>query len=156
MPIRPYRPADAVDLATIFYRSVREVACRDYSKAQVEAWAPGRGDPGAWNSRATDGRMTIVAVDGTDRPIAFGDMETNGHVDHLFSSPEALGTGAASAIYNRLESHARELGLTRLYVEASECALPFFEQKGFIKLRRNDFAVHGVSIHNYAMEKTLK
>ena len=83
MRIREYRPSDAVDLAAIFYRSVREVACRFYNKAQVEAWAPEIGDPGGWNSRATDGRITLVAVNDADKPIAFGDMERNGHVDLL-------------------------------------------------------------------------
>jgi putative acetyltransferase len=156
MRIREYRPSDAADLATIFYRSVREVACRFYNKAQVEAWAPEIGDPNGWNSRATDGRMTIVAVNDADKPIAFGDMESNGHVDLLYSSPEALGTGAASAIYNKLELEAIHLGLTRLYVEASECAFPFFERKRFIKVRRNDFEIRGVPIHNYTMEKFLQ
>ena len=156
MRIREYRPSDAADLATIFYRSVREVACRFYNKAQIEAWAPEIGDPGGWNRRATDGRITIVAVNDADKPIAFGDMERNGHVDLLYCSPEALGTGAASAIYNKLELEAMHLGLTRLYVEASECAFPFFERKRFVKVRRNDFEIRGVPIHNYTMEKFLQ
>jgi putative acetyltransferase len=120
MRIREYRPSDAADLATIFYRSVREVACRFYNKAQVEAWAPEIGDPSGWNSR------------------------------------EALGMGAASAIYNKLELEAIHLGLTRLFIEASECAFPFFERKRFIKVRRNDFEIRGVPIHNYTMEKFLQ
>ncbi len=123
MHIRDYRSGDAAGLAVIFYRSVRQVACRHYSKSQVEAWAPRLGDPSSWNSRAMDGRMTVVAVDDADRPIAFGDLEANGHLDHLFCSPEAIGTGAGAAIYDRLDRHARDSGLTRLYVEASECAL---------------------------------
>jgi putative acetyltransferase len=156
MQIREYRPTDAAGIAEIFFRSVREVASRCYSQAQVVAWAPALGDPDGWNSCFTDGRITMVAVSVADEPIAFGDMETNGHVDHLYSSPEAVGTGAASAIYDSLESQARKLGLTRLYVEASECALPFFEHKGFIKVRRNDFEKRGVPIHNYTMEKLLQ
>jgi putative acetyltransferase len=156
MQVRKYRPSDAAGLATIFYRSVREVASRCYSQAQVEAWAPRLVEPSVWNRGATaEGRITIVAVDDADKPIAFGDMETNGHIDHLYSSPDALGKGAASAIYNRLELHARELGLTRLYVEVSEYALPFFERKGYVKIRRNEFALGGVPIHNYSMEKIL-
>jgi putative acetyltransferase len=156
MPVtREYRPSDAADLATIFYRSVREVACHFYNNAQVEAWAPVIGDSSGWNTRASDGRITIVAVDAADKPVAFGDMERDGHVDHLFSSPEALGTGAASAIYNRLEAAAMKLGLTRLYVEASECAVPFFGRKGFIQVRRNALEKRGVPIHNYTMEKFL-
>jgi putative acetyltransferase len=153
--IREYRPSDAADLAIIFYRSVREVACRFYSATQVEAWAPAVGDPSGWNTLASDGRITIVAVNEADIPVAFGNMERNGHVDHLFSSPEAVGTGAASAIYNHLEAAAVSLGLARLYVEASECAFPFFERKGFSKIRRNDFERRGVPIHNYSMEKLL-
>jgi GNAT superfamily N-acetyltransferase len=97
----------------------------------------------------------MVAVDAADQPIAFGNLEANGHIDHLYSSPEAVGTGAASAIYDSLESQAKKLGLTRLYVEASECALPFFEHKEFIRVRRNDFERRGVPIHNYTMEKFL-
>jgi len=155
MRIRDYRPEDAADLARIFYRSVRRLAARHYDEAQVQAWAPRLGDPGAWNRRATDGRITIVAVDDADRPIAFGDLERSGHVDHLYCSPEAQGTGAASAVYDGLERYARDLGLTRLYVEASECALPLFGRKGFSRIRRNDFALQGVSIHNYSMEKIL-
>ena len=135
MRIREYRPSDAAALSMIFYRSVREVASRCYTPAQIEAWAPRLVETSAQNNPAnTEGRLILVAVDDADEPIAFGDLEANGHIDHLYASPDALGSGAASEIYNRLESHARELGLTRLYVEASECAVPFFERKGYVRI----------------------
>src|SRR5450432_779285 len=53
------------------------------------------------------------------------------------SSPEAVGTGAVSSIYDNLKRYPRELGLTKLYVEASEGALKLFERKGFRRRRRN-------------------
>lgn len=155
MTIRNYRPSDATDLATIFYNAVRRIGGRHYNRNQVDAWAPMVGDPSGWNSRASDGRLTLVAVDKDDRPVAYGDLETNGHIDHLYSSPEVEGTGVASAIYDHLERHARERGQSRLYVEASECALALFEHKGFRRLGRNEFSLRGVMIHNYAMEKNL-
>jgi hypothetical protein len=43
-----------------------------------------------------------------------------------------------------------------LYVGASEYALPFFEHKGFTKVRRNEFEKRGVPMHNYTMEKLLQ
>ena len=155
MRLRRYHPRDAADLVGIFYNSVRQVGCRHYGISQVEAWAPEVGDPSGWNNRAMDGRITIVAVDDDDKPIAYGDLETNGHIDQLYASPEAVGTGAASAIYDNLEHHARELRLTRVYVEASEGARPLFEHKGFSRLGRHDFKLRGVMIHNYSMEKGL-
>jgi putative acetyltransferase len=68
MQLRPYRVEDAADLASIFYRSVQQVASRHYDKAQVEAWAPRLGDPVGWNSRATDGRTMEKAFRGQVRP----------------------------------------------------------------------------------------
>jgi len=38
--IRSYQEADASILRKLFFSSVRRVAIRDYSQAQVEAWAP--------------------------------------------------------------------------------------------------------------------
>jgi putative acetyltransferase len=45
--------------------------------------------------------------------------------------------------------------MKRLFVEASEIAKPFFASRGFALIRRKDFEVDGVPIHNYAMEKHL-
>jgi hypothetical protein len=44
---------------------------------------------------------------------------------------------------------------SRLFVEASEVARPFFSAKGFLLIGRNDFEIYGVSIHNYITEKHL-
>jgi len=41
--IRKYNEADARDLWAIFYRTTRNVNSRDYTQAQVEAWAPDDG-----------------------------------------------------------------------------------------------------------------
>jgi hypothetical protein len=35
-------------------------------------------------------------------------------------------------------------------------AKPFFERRGFVLVRRNDFRLEGVPIHNYHMEKQLR
>ena len=37
--VREYRPADLEAVVVLFQRSVREVASRDYSPAQISAWA---------------------------------------------------------------------------------------------------------------------
>jgi putative acetyltransferase len=61
----------------------------------------------------------------------------------------------ASALYDALEARARERGVGRLYAEASEAARRFFLKKGFIVTARRAFAIDGVPIHNYAVEKAL-
>jgi putative acetyltransferase len=155
MQIRAYEPADAARLALLFFASVRIGGLRDYSPAQVAAWAPAVPDPARVDARARDGRCVMVAVNAASESVAYGELEANGHIDHLYCHPDVIGTGVASALYDCLERTAREQGLTRLFTEASEAARRLFLRKGFTEIARQDFLRHGVPIHNYRMEKRL-
>ena len=155
MHVRSFRPGDAPELARIFHAAVHRIGGRHYSPEQLEAWAPEVPDPQGFVERGADGRILLVAADADDRPLAYGDLESNGHIDHLYCRPDAAGTGVAAALYDRLEAAARDRGIARLHVEASEPARRFFLRKGFIMLRRREFALGGVAIHNFAMEKVL-
>ena len=155
MKIRPFQPQDAPALAALFHASVHRIGRPHYSPAQVDAWAPAVPDPARFRARAADGRALLVAVDESGAPLAYGDLEADGHIDHLFCRPDAAGTGVAAAVYAALEAEARARGIGRLYVEASEPARRFFLKQGFVLVARRDFEIAGVAIHNFAMEKRL-
>jgi putative acetyltransferase len=61
----------------------------------------------------------------------------------------------ASALYDRLGQQARDRGMIRLFVEASDAVRRLFIRKGFAQVKRRDFLLPGVSLHNYLMEKKL-
>lgn len=153
MMIRDFQPADAAALAQLYFEAARRLGARHYSPAQVAAWAPAPADPAAVLARASDGRITLVAVGENGAAAGYADLEADGHIDHLYVHPDAAGRGVASALLDALTARARTLGIRRLYVEASETARPVFEKKGFAIRRRRAFAVRGVPIHNYAMER---
>src|SRR4051812_48566278 len=153
--IRPFRPADAPALAQLFHAAVHEIASHHYSPAQIAAWAPSVPDPSRFLARGTDGRTLLVAEAADGSPLAYGDVEQDGHIDHLFCRPDAAGTGVTAILYEALEAAARAQGVTRLYVEASEPARRFFERRGFTHLHRRDFDIGAIAIHNHAMEKVI-
>lgn len=153
--VRPYRPDDTTAIPIIFHRSVTEAALADYSEAQVAAWSPTPPEYSWASARASDGRTIFVAVDQSDTPVGYIDIETDGHIDHLYCLPEAVSRGVGTQLYVVAEMHARRLGLRRLYVEASEPARRLFERQGFSMLERRDFEHRGIPIHNYLMEKSL-
>ena len=155
MIVRPFEQRDAPALAQIYFRAIHEIARAYYSQEQVDAWPPTVPAAERFAARGSDGRILLVAVDETDQPLAYGDVEPDGHVDHLFCKPEAAGTGIAAALYEDLETAARQSGIARLYVEASEPAQRFFLKRGFTTLERNDFMLGSVAIHNFRMEKHL-
>jgi putative acetyltransferase len=152
--LRCYLPSDAILLTDLHARSVRHYGPRAYTAEQVAAWAS-TADVERLAARCGDGRHVLVAQDGGGRVLGFGDLEADGHLDFLYVAPEADGLHVGSLLYAALEDHARGLGLSRIFVEASELARPLFERRGFVLLGRNDLSLDGVAIHNYRMEKRL-
>jgi len=155
MTIRSYQGKDAGPLADLFRRSVEAIGPRDYTAEQVAAWLALAPSPAQVAARCADGRTTLVAVDAADRPLAFGDLEADGHIAYLYCAPEAAGTGVVAALYDQLEAEARQRGIGSLSSEASEAARRFFLKQGFTIVARRDFAIGGVAIHNYAVKKIL-
>lgn len=155
MRIRDFAAGDAPLLTELYRRSVTELASRHYGPAQIAAWAALAPTAARFVELAGDGRRRLVAVDRSDRPLAFADLEPDGHIHFFYCAPERAGTGTAARLYAALEEVARQWGLSRLHVEASEAARRFFEKRGFAVTARRDFDLGGVAIHNYAAEKAL-
>ena len=155
MRIRPFQLGDEVRLAALFHAAIHQVAAQYYSPEQVDAWAPQVPDPARFLARGSDGRTLFVAVDDADEPLAYGDVEGDGHIDHLFCRPDVAGTDVTAKLYDALEEAARKLGISMLFTEASEPARRFFAKHGFELIERRDFEVNGVPIHNFRMEKRL-
>jgi|SRR6516165_1257077 putative acetyltransferase len=154
MHIRPFQTNDAPGLAALFHASVHEIGRRHYSAAQVSAWSPAPPDPADYVRQAA-GSIFFVIVNEEGAPVGYGNLEPDGHIDHLYCRPDVAGTGVGSALYDALEQAARERSIPALFTEASEAARRLFERKGFVLESRNDFILNGIAIHNYHMNKRL-
>ena len=153
LSIRPWQPSDSEALSALYEASVRGLGARDYSAAQIEAWASLTPTAETLTGRMQDGRTRLVAI--TDATVGFIDLETDGHIDLLYVSPAAAGQGVARTLLETAEALTPLSGAARLYAEASETARPVFERLGFAVVARRDFEVAGVAIHNWAVEKPL-
>ena len=153
LSVRPYQSSDAAVLSALYEDAVRGLGARDYSPAQIEAWASLTPSSDDLDRRMADGRTRLVAV--AEDIVGFIDVEPDGHVDLLYVAPAAAGRGVARVLLETAEALAPLSGANRLYAEASETARPVFERLGFSVIARRDFEVAGVRIHNWAVEKTL-
>lgn len=151
--IRPFRTEDSAALGRLFYDTIHAINARDYSPAQVAAWAPSVPSPDWVSSRAVT-RVVCVAEDATG-PLGFCELRpAAAYVDCLYTRHDAQGRGVATALLQAIESEARALGLTRLLTEASITARPFFERRGFRLLGRQQVERNGVKLTTFRMEKT--
>ena len=153
MIVRAYVPADVDALIDLFRQAVRRTAIRDYTEAQVMAWAPDVVERERWVERRASRPTWVAEIDG--RIAGFIDLEPDGHVDMMYVHPEFKGRGVATALMAKLEEAAAAQKLGRLYTEASITAKPFFEKKGFRVISAQTVHVRGQDLVNYRMEKSL-
>jgi len=151
--IRPYQATDAASLTGLFRDSVRSIAARDYTTAQLHAWAPDVIDEGKFGHRCASKATWVAEVGG--RIAGFSDLEPDGHIDMLYVHPDFQRRGIARALLRHVEETARAKDLRRLYTEASITARPAFEAVGFRVIVPQTVALRGEVMTNYRMEKRL-
>ena len=111
--LRSFRPSDAIGLAMLYHRAVRDGAAGKYDAAQRTAWSPDVPTHEGWRAHVEDA-MTIVAErDGVLLGFMTLDVD-NAYLDFAYVAPEVMGQGVASALYAIIEGRARVHGLARL------------------------------------------
>jgi putative acetyltransferase len=151
--LRPYRRDDAPALLALFRDTIRRVNSRDYSPAQVAAWASDDIDTVAWFGRFTGRFVPVAEVSG--RPVGFAELEPDGHIDRVYVSADHQRRGIGQQLLAAVMAEARRVGLARLFTEASITARPFFESQGLVVLAPQVVMCRGVEFVNYRMEWVL-
>ena len=149
MKIRRYEPEDLGQITALFYDTVHAVNAADYAPEQLDAWADGAPDLDRWNGSLL-AHHSLVAVEGRDLIVGFGDIDGTGYLDRLYVHKDRQGLGIATALCDRLE---RAVDAPVLTTHASITARPFFEGRGYRVLREQRVERHGVRMTNFVMEK---
>ncbi|WP_165312965.1 GNAT family N-acetyltransferase [Vibrio ziniensis] len=127
--IRGYVKEDAQTLWAIHHFTIRNINVRDYSQAQVEAWAPNTLEPDVWQKRM-DGLNPFVAMsDGV--VVGYTDLQPDGLVDHFFCHHLYQGQGIGKALMNYVFEIGKQRNIKRYYSHVSITARPFYEHMGF-------------------------
>jgi putative acetyltransferase len=147
-----YEPTDLDATIAIFLGAIRQVASKDYERAQIEAWA--QVDRDLWGKRRLS-RPSWVAVLDAD-VVGFTDLEPDGHLDMMYVHPDHQGIGIATALLATVEGAANAQNLSRIFTEASITARPFFERRGFSVLASQRVKIRGQTLTNFRMRKTLR
>ncbi|WP_353146369.1 GNAT family N-acetyltransferase [Pollutimonas bauzanensis] len=149
--IRHFRPGDEPQLRAIFFSAVHELACRDYSTAQLDAWAPVAYDMPAWQERIRAIQPFVAEINGC--PVGYADLQTSGYIDHFFVAGSHAGRGVGRALMAHIFQEARQRGIALLSADVSLTAEPFFASNGFSVITRQQVLVRGVALSNALMEK---
>jgi putative acetyltransferase len=137
----------------LFRATIRRINRQDYSAEQVRAWAPDEIDVASWAEKLANRHSVVVENDGVI--VGFGDIEDDGHLDHLYVHADHQGCGVGRLLLSAMETEARRRGIARLFTEASITARPFFEHSGFSLIAEQVVVCRGVEFVNFRMDKHL-
>lgn len=148
LQLRAYITSDCEKLIKLFYQTVHTVNVKDYTKEQLNVWAPDNINSLEWNESFLK-NYTIVAID-NDEIVGFGDIDKTGYLDRLFVHKDHQRKGIASVICNKLEQSIKNMKIT---TATSITAKAFFEQRGYRIVKKQEVIRRGVGLINFLMEK---
>lgn len=149
--IRKYSQGEEPALFEVYYSAIHLVASRDYTSAQIQAWAPKDLDPMVWEARMRDISPFVADLHGII--VGYADLQPNGYIDHFFVSGRHQRQGIGSALMRHLLAQANSEGVTELTSVVSRTAQPFYERFGFTIVEQRSAVVRGVVIPNALMSR---
>ena len=152
--VRRYVASDAASTWQVFHDAVHGTASRDYTRQQLDAWAPAEVDLHLWHERRAKA-YTYVACTPTG-VVGFSDYTEDGVLDMLFVHPRVGGQGVARLLVEKVLSEAAAAGHQQLQVHVSQTALPAFLRFGFTLGSSGYPEVRGQVLQNFNMSKTLR
>jgi GNAT superfamily N-acetyltransferase len=150
---RRYQLGEEKILQEIYSESTRRLNSKDYTPEQIERWVEKHADPEEWVLRLKGTNPFVVAVAGT--PVAFGELEANGHIDFFYCHPDHVGQGAGALLFKAITAEALRLGLSTLHAEVSVTAQPFFTKMGFQIIEERAPIICGAPAKQFIMSKQI-
>ena len=156
------RQATAEDVEAIriaHRRSILEIAAKDYPLEVVAEWGSNQSAEAIEKHKQAirSGEEIVWVVELNGKIEGFSALvPSHEELRAVYVTSSAAGIGAGSALLNRLEIKAKELGLKRLRLHSSITARPFYEKKGYKNMGPGAHRMRsGREMSCFFMEKNL-
>jgi putative acetyltransferase len=141
-------------LATIYYNTIHKFNIQDYTKEQVDVWAPiNTSKAGTWAKKFEQTKPLVAIING--KIVGFAEFELNGHIDCFYCHHEWIGYGIGKALMQAIYEKAKQNKISKVFAEVSITARPFFEKQGFIITEEQVVVLEGIELINFKMEINL-
>jgi len=153
MNIRRYKIGEEEEIWKLHHDTTREIIGKDYTRAQVEKWAPDQMEPD-WIERVRQRNPFIAEHDG--KIVGFAELEANGHIDRFYCHHQWQRKGIGKLLYRAIEEDASRMKLALLFAEVILTAREFFLSRGFEIVKEENNLICGAKAIRFQMQKQLK
>ena len=153
MLVRTHRNRDIPAISRLYYDTIHRINVQDYSREQVDAWAPEVPGESFWRERFKNYTVYVAEDDGCI--VGFTELGTTGHIDCFFVHHDWQRCGVGTRLMKRVMTTATRNGISRLNAEVSITAAPFFRSQGFVIVKEKESVRGDVKLKQFDMEKWL-
>lgn len=150
--IRQLTKKDIEACISLFREAVHAINAKDYSKQQLDIWAPSYIKLEEWTERLLNNISYVAEHDG--KIVGFASMTKLGYFDLLYIEKN-FPKGIAMRLAITLGKEARRLNIKKITMEVSITAKPFCEKLGCHVVRQQIRELHGEQFIVYAMEREI-
>ena len=136
--VRPAQPDEADALSKIAFLAK---AYWGYPERWMEIW-----NPQLTFSQEYFAENESWVADVENEQVAFytiQERDDNAWIENLWVLPEYIGKGVGKQLFVHALSRARELGYSKLKLEADPNAVGFYEKLGMIKIAERNYPIEG-------------
>lgn len=151
--IRNFRDQDSPHLWQLFFNTIRHINRRDYTEAQVNAWASEDIESSYWLPRMQDLQPYVAEIDQVI--VGYTDLQDDGLIDHFFCHHQVQGQGVGKALMQHLFAEASKRGIDKLHSHVSITARPFYIHMGFEVIEQQRMEARGQTLINFLMGKSV-
>ena len=142
------------DVVKLITQTVHTVCVNDYTKEELDAWAPSNFDIPRFRNNLS-GCLNLAAFEkGT--LVGFISIERSGYINRLYTHKDFLRRGIAKALFEKAQAWAVENGICTLSLDSSKTAEGFYLKMGFEKSGISTISRGGVVLRNTVMKKVIK
>lgn len=141
------------DVVKLITQTVHTVCAGDYTKEELEAWAPQNFDINKFRTNIC--HCYNLAAFEKGRLVGFISVERSGYINRLYTHKDFLHRGIATALYNKTEQWAKETGICEISLDSSKTAENFYLKMGFVKSGISVMKHGNVVFRNTVMKKKL-
>lgn len=119
MDIAKFTKTDAEEIVHLFYDTVHTINAKDYTKEQLNAWAPPAemcSKIEQWAGSLSENIIYISKIN--NNIVGFSDLATDGLLDRLYVHKKFQRKGIASALIQQLEFDAQKLHISEIQTYA--------------------------------------
>ena len=141
------------DVVKLITDTVHSVCKNDYTKEELDAWAPEKFDIKKFRENLSS-CLNLAAFE-KGNLVGFISIERNGYINRLYTHKDFLHRGIATALYLRAEEWARKKGICEISLDSSKTAEGFYLKMGFEKSGISVVSHGDVIFRNTVMKKIL-